>query len=286
MDRAQTFVKECLLSRNFDNPNKPIEEGRLQETLLLLPTDGGITSNLKKNKSKQKLTIENIHTHASKDHGEYKQDNYRTIKKNARVELHDYIKRCRKAVVNAKRSISAYEHDNKKRLEGKEMVKEYLQNNEAHIWEALPKYDTFLPMYEELWLSYIKDLLNINFDMETSEKVNVNGSSALLKLSMADYNGASLKVIRSRNANMIGIEGIIVWDGQQSFIMICKGTEVDELKIIPKKGTAFAFEIPLTKDTALQYTIIGDRLNYRSYDRAGRKFKSRRCDDLLYLINK
>lgn len=68
--------------------------------------------------------------------------------------------------------------------------------------------------------------------------------------------------------------------------MIVKGNIIDEIKCIPKKGTVFQFEIPISDDddSALRYSILGDRFKYRSVDRAGRKFKSRRCDDMLYYI--
>lgn len=66
--------------------------------------------------------------------------------------------------------------------------------------------------------------------------------------------------------------------------MITSGSLVDEIKIIPKKGTLFDFEIPLNDEQALQYSILGDRFKYRSVDRAGRKFKTRRCDDLLFYV--
>ena len=113
-----------------------------------------------------------------------------------------------------------------------------------------------------------------------------NGSSALLKLSMADYNGALLRVTNSKNKTLVGIQGIVVWDSQKLFIMIVKGHLVDQIKCIPKKGTVFQFEIPISDDcdSALRYSILGDRFKYRSVDRAGRKFKSRRCDDMLYYI--
>ncbi|EGA63236.1 Pop4p [Saccharomyces cerevisiae VL3] len=136
-------------------------------------------------------------------------------------------------------------------------------------------------MYKELWINYIKELLNITKNLKT-----FNGSLALLKLSMADYNGALLRVTKSKNKTLIGLQGIVIWDSQKFFIMIVKGNIIDEIKCIPKKGTVFQFEIPISDDddSALRYSILGDRFKYRSVDRAGRKFKSRRCDDMLYYI--
>lgn len=84
---------------------------------------------------------------------------------------------------------------------------------------------------------------------------------------------------------MIGIEGIVIWDSQKSFIMMTEGALVDEIKCIPKKGTIFALEIPLNDEDALQFSILGDRFKYRSSDRAGRKFKARRVDDMLYYVD-
>ncbi|QLL33903.1 hypothetical protein HG536_0F02280 [Torulaspora globosa] len=275
MDRSQLFIKEHLLTKNFKNPEKPVKENRLQETLLLLPTDGGLSSRLKRSESLLKISADNLDGKAEQHH---KHRDYKRINANSKVALKNYINTNK---ANAQRALHiAHE---KKLLERK-ILTEYLKNHETALWNALPHFKTFLPMHEKLWVGYMRDLLNIPAKISDSSKLTINGQAALMKLSMADYNGAFLKVASSRNRNLIGIEGIVIWDSQKNFIMVTRGKLIDELKIIPKKGTVFNFEIPVNEHDALLYTILGDRFKYRSNDRAGRKFKSRRCDDMLHYL--
>ncbi|CAI4055994.1 hypothetical protein SKDZ_02G3640 [Saccharomyces kudriavzevii ZP591] len=277
MDRAQTFIKECLFTKCLEDPEKPINENRLQDTLLLLPTDGGLTSRLQKQRKKSKLNLDNLqNVSQSKSEGEQlAKENYQKITKNSKIALREFISSCKK---NARKCLKLA-HDNK--ITDKANLSSYLKERHPTIYESLPEYDGFVPMYKELWLNYIIELLNITKNIKA-----FNGSSALLKLSMADYNGALLRVTKSKNKTLIGIQGIVIWDSQKFFVMIVKGPLVDQVKCIPKKGTVFQFEIPISDndDSALRYSILGDRFKYRSVDRAGRKFKSRRCDDMLYYI--
>ncbi|QLQ78444.1 hypothetical protein HG537_0A06910 [Torulaspora globosa] len=275
MDKAQLFIKEHLLTRNFKNPEKPIEENRLQETLLLLPTDGGLSSRLKRSESSRKISTDKLKGKVEQHH---KHTDYKRINTNSKIALKNYINTNK---ANAQRALRiAHE---KKLLERK-ILNEYLQEQEPELWNSLVHFKTFLPMHQELWIGYMRDLLNIPAKITDSSRLTINGQTALMKLSMADYNGAFLKVASSRNRNLVGIEGIVIWDSQKNFIMVTRGKLIDELKIIPKKGTVFNFEIPVNDDDALLYTILGDRFKYRSNDRAGRKFKSRRCDDLLHYL--
>ncbi|CAR26407.1 ZYRO0B08954p [Zygosaccharomyces rouxii] len=276
MDRTQQFIKECLFTKNFEDPNKPISDNRLQETLLILPTDGGVHQSLRRNKSKLKVTIGTVAEADAAAASSIKHPNYRKITKNARVALKDYINRCKSSVRNAKRIAR------EQNITEKNTLMDYLKVNHPKVWEDLPNFDKFKPMHEQLWIGYIKEMLNIPVEVRDTSKFNINRSQALFKLSMADYNGSFLKIVKSVNKNMIGIEGIVIWDSQKNFIMMTEGALVDEIKCIPKKGTIFALEIPLNDEDALQFSILGDRFKYRSSDRAGRKFKARRVDDMLY----
>lgn len=277
MDRSQLFIKECLLTRNFTDPEKPIKENRLQVTLLLLPTDGGVSTRIKRNRSKLKISSNTLEGSAEKSQ---KFKNYKKVNKNSRTALKSYINRCNSSVRKATQI--AYEIKAEDRIG----LSEHLQKDHAELWSALPQYDTFLPMHEKLWIGYIRELLNVPPKLADASKLSINGTSALMKLSMADYNGARLRVASSQNKNLVGIEGIVIWDSQKNFIMVSRGKLVDQIKIVPKKGTVFNFEIPINEQDALSYTILGDRFTYRSSDRAGRKFKSRRCDDMLHYVTK
>ncbi|CCK70529.1 RNase P/RNase MRP complex subunit KNAG_0E02700 [Huiozyma naganishii CBS 8797] len=276
MDRAQEFIKSCLFTKSFINPDKPIEENRLRETLLVLPTDGGLSSRLKHNRSKLKLTAENI----TSTNNKIRHPNYKSVSKNAKIAMKAYITGLKRAVQRAKKT--SYEND----ITEKQELELYLKENNPELWSQLPHYGEFEPMHKDLWVGYIKELLGLPVEtaIEDTSKLSINGSAALLKLSMAEYNGCLIKVAKSRNKNMVGIRGIVIWDSQKHFIIVTQGKLTDEVKCIPKQGTVFNFQIPLNDTDALEYSILGDRFKYRSSDRAGRKFKSRRCDDMLYYI--
>ncbi|CAR30498.1 RNase P/RNase MRP complex subunit [Lachancea thermotolerans CBS 6340] len=272
MNREQTFITEQILAKSLPTAEKAVDENRLQDTLLLLPTDGGLSSRLKKKNGKLRLLsgehIKNS-THSA----------YREINKNSKHALKSYINGARKASSTAKRIAS------EKNLRERPELLGYLKEKHPSVFGSIPRFDQILPMHEELWVNYMREILNIPDDVPSASKLNINGTNALLKLSMADYNGCMITVTKSRNENLRGIKGIVIWDSQKDFILLCRGELVDEIKCVPKMGTIFAFEIPVNKDEALQYTILGDRFKYRSSDRAGRKFKSRRCDDMLYYIS-
>ena len=278
MDRSQHFIKDCLFTKTFEDPNKPIAENRLQETLHILATDGGVSAALRKSKKKLKITTGTVLNADNAAVASIKHPNYRNIKSNARIALKNYITRCKSSVRKAKKAAHNHGFTNKTELSN------HLLAEDPQVLANLPHFEKFKPMHEQLWIGYIKEMLNLPEEVRDSSKFTINLSQTLLKLSMADYNGAFLKVINSVNKNLIGIEGIVIWDSQKSFIMVTCGPIVDELKCIPKKGTIFAFEIPLNGDDALQFSILGDRFKYRSSARAGRKFKARRVDDMLYYI--
>ncbi|CAB4253269.1 similar to Saccharomyces cerevisiae YBR257W POP4 Subunit of both RNase MRP and nuclear RNase P [Maudiozyma barnettii] len=275
MDKAQSFIKECLFTKNFDNPNKPIDEQRLQQTLLLMPTDGGLSTRLKRYKSSTKLTATNIEGNSNN----HKHPNYRTVNKNSKSALRNYINNCKDASKRAKNIAKENKINNRSDLN------KLLREKYKDLFDKLPRYETFLPMYEDFWVEYIKDILSLSSTVESGSRPSINANTSLMKLSMADYNGSLLKIVKSKNRNMTGIEGIVIWDSQKSFIMVTEGDLIDDVKCIPKKGTIFSFEIPINEEEALQYSILGDRFKYRSVDRASRKFKARRCDDMLYQLH-
>ncbi|AMD19312.1 HBR411Cp [Eremothecium sinecaudum] len=269
MDRIQPFITNCILARSFTNPSKPIDDKRLLETLMIQPTDGGLSNRLRKRKVNLLAEDGSLL--------QVKHENYKTINKNSKVALREYINKARSSSAMARKIA------NDKKFGTWEELETYLLINDQDLYSSLPKYDQFKPMHEELWCEYMLELLEVKTD--PSQGLKLNGEAALQKLSMADYNGSLLKVTKSRNKNLEGIEGLVLWDAQKSFILLCKGKIVDTVKCIPKKGTVFTFEIPINAEESLQYSIMGDRFKYRSSDRAGRKFKARRCDDLLYYIN-
>ena len=243
MNRDQSFITDCLLTKSLPNAAKVLDENRLQETLLLLPTDGGVSTRLKKKSGKLRLLSEG-HSKGPPHRA------YREIMKNSKIALKEYINSSRKATKAARRISS------ERNLRTRPALHEYLKTSEPEVFKSLPKFDAVLPMHNELWVKYMREILNIPDNVTSAAKLNINGTSAMLKLSMADYNGCMLTVAKSRNKTMSGIKGIVIWDSQKDFILICRGELVDEIKCIPKKGTVFSFEVPVNDEEALQYTCL------------------------------
>ena len=129
----------------------------------------------------------------------------------------------------------------------------------------IPKFEDFVAM-NDMWQTYIQDLLGLN------ETKSLNSSVMLPKLVNADFNGCLLTVLQSRNNEVVGARGIVVWDCQHSFIMVVpRGLDYKEwtslvdgnnaeilqkldpaaliggLKVIPKQYTLFGFDVVLPR---------------------------------------
>lgn len=153
---------------------------------------------------------------------------------------------------------------------------------------SIPQYAEFVPM-NNMWQDYMQSLLFPNPDSSTLPGLG----SILPKLATADYHGCLLTVIDSRNHLLLGVRGIVVLDTQHSFILVIPPKEntsglspteqVGGLRAIAKKGSLFAFDvlIPREEEECLGFTIAGTRFEFRSADRAARKFKNHKVDNLV-----
>lgn len=126
-------------------------------------------------------------------------------------------------------------------------------------------YADFQPMHV-LWKSYISELLS------TSENTGVITG----KLASADFHGALLEVVKSKNPTNVGIKGLVTWEARTSFVLV---TPDDRLVIINKAGTVF--RIQGIEKKRRDFDIIGSRFMYRTADRSARKFKSHSVDGLV-----
>lgn len=93
MDRTQTFIKDCLFTKCLEDPEKPFNENRFQDTLLLLPTDGGLTSRLQRVVSFSFVNLDNLQKVSqleSADKHNLFSLNQR-INKNSKIALREYI---------------------------------------------------------------------------------------------------------------------------------------------------------------------------------------------------
>jgi len=100
------------------------------------------------------------------------------------------------------------------------------------------KYATFAQM-NTLWLQYITLLLQVK--KEDKEKgIDIDEATMQTnlcgKLVKADFSGARVKIVKSKNKAMVGTVGLIVRESARTFVLI---SEDDTVKTIPKEGSVF-----------------------------------------------
>lgn len=197
-----------------------------------------------------------------------------TRKSNARKNMRIYIKTTQ---ANQKKAIKRLQAFQRKHPEAPMKVNSLLKQY------SIPRYIEYEPL-NQLWNQYILDLL-------FGEQRNPNLNMVLPKLSSADYNGSHLTVLECRNPHLVGMAGIVLYDAQHSFIMVIPQVTESEttispsealggLRIIPKKGTMFGFDVAMGDDI-VGFTILGSRFELRAVDRSGKKFKSHDVEDIL-----
>lgn len=94
-------------------------------------------------------------------------------------------------------------------------------------------------------------------------------------LSRADYHGAIFNVYQSRCPSYVGIQGIMIQETLNTFVLIRNNDS--RFATIPKKGTIFSVYLrlnPETQDTT-EWQLCGDQLIGHSGLRSAKKFKSR-----------
>ncbi|KAK3361088.1 putative rRNA and tRNA processing protein [Lasiosphaeria ovina] len=151
------------------------------------------------------------------------------------------------------------------------------------------KYALFEPLHN-LWLGYIREILG--------GEIYTGGEGAAAKLTSADYHGAGVEVVRSGCVSRVGIKGIVVKDSKFAFDIV---TKKNTLKLVPKEGTVFRFEVPAVdarggsrapgaedakgaaaatpeqhetdRPQNMVFEIHGDQFQFRSADRANKKFR-------------
>lgn len=213
-------------------------------------------------------------------------------KRKTRTELHAYIKTTLDNQKKLTKKIQAHDRKVKKGDKLKPFPVERLLEH-----YSVPRYEEFIGL-NYLWQLYIQDLLMVTNALQDATQL-------LPKLTTADYTGCLLTVIESRSRTLIGTRGIVAWDTQHSFILCVPRKEdskewneqaksytpseqVGGFRIIPKKGSLFAFDVVLPsknpesmEEECIGFTISGSRFELRSVDRSSKKFKNHRVDDML-----
>jgi len=144
--------------------------------------------------------------------------------------------------------------------------KKYLTARERRSMglNRLPKegisYDDMRPLHE-LWKGYITDL--VDFD-KVKPKVD---EQLQMRLCRADYHGAYFKVTRSGCPSLVGLEGFVAAETRNTFQLVAKD---NRLRIVPKAGTAVAFEI-----SGKLVTLDAGIMAMKPADRAVKKWKNR-----------
>ena len=180
-----------------------------------------------------------------------------------------------------------------------------------------------------MWCSYIREILGISpastasliiaggggkhtAEEQQSKEVQrprttyVTPASAGPMLASADFHGAKITCVRSKCAGRVGAEGIVVRDTKFTFVIV---NSRDEVKIVPKEGAVFRFEVPLVNDGGengtvsegkvveqrgdsidseekcgtdkrLVFELHGEHFKNRAVDRANKKFKMHIPPDL------
>ncbi len=150
----------------------------------------------------------------------------------------------------------------------------------------------FEPLHR-LWLGYVREVLG--------SEVYTGGEGAAAKLASADFHGAGVEVVRSGCVSRVGIHGVVIKDSKFAFEIVTPGNQV---KLVPKEGTVFRFEVPVPTPAPaasegpkeghgerggqgmeegkgkedltpkMVFEIHGEQFQFRSADRASRKFRS------------
>ena len=190
----------------------------------------------------------------------FRRDLLKRRKQSTRVDLKQYISQTLKSQRKLTKKIQHLQRQN-------------VKFNLNHLLRTynIPQFESFLHM-NSLWQSYIQSLLTYDgkFQLQISQIVS--------RLVNADFNGCFITVLQSRNTNLVGTRGIIVWDAQHLFIIVApqgnqskewfsslddKGNEQPErnrknkisasdlvsgFKAIPKQHTMFGFDIIVPRD--------------------------------------
>ena len=146
------------------------------------------------------------------------------------------------------------------------------------------KYAIYEPLHR-LWCGYMREILGMSDAEDGSQKGKdyVDPESAGPLLCSADYHGAEIEVVRSRCVGRVGLKGIVLKDTKFTFEVV---TAEDKVKIAPKEGTVFRFEVPFEQaqheagKKPLVFEIYGNQFKIRAPDRANKKFRLHLDPDL------
>ncbi|KAE9396071.1 RNase P subunit p29-like protein [Gymnopus androsaceus JB14] len=145
------------------------------------------------------------------------------------------------------------------------------------------KFDLFVPLHH-LWIGYMSELMMLNGTEPPSS------ASIHPKLLKADFSGSFVSVQTSKNPSLVGIQGIVIHESENTFVII---TRENKTKVLPKQNAIFTLCVPaysisdslsaastILDIPHLAFTLYGNQFRFRASERAGRKFKCKESIEL------
>uniref|UniRef100_A0A2M4AZ71 Ribonuclease P protein subunit p29 n=1 Tax=Anopheles triannulatus TaxID=58253 RepID=A0A2M4AZ71_9DIPT len=137
---------------------------------------------------------------------------------------------------------------------------------------ALPsdtvQYKDAVPLHR-LWCGYFSKFFQSHGTPDVTDSSYNMIVASLLK---ADYHGAKVTVVRSKQPSVVGMKGIVVLDTKGTFKIVSKD---NRLRTIPKNDSVFEIQ---SKENVV--TLFGKHLNARPAERSVRKIKVFSLPDL------
>ncbi|XP_035917837.1 ribonuclease P protein subunit p29-like [Anopheles stephensi] len=152
---------------------------------------------------------------------------------------------------------------NKKKLSRKEI-------KELGLYTLPPdtvKYADALKLHR-VWRGYYQTI----FPEMQPDVTDPEYDKVIASLLKADYHGAKIQIVRSKQSSVVGMKGIVVLDTKGTFKMVSKD---DKLRTIPKRDSQFEV---ICGDRMV--TIFGKHLSARPAERAVKKLKIFAIPDL------
>lgn len=118
------------------------------------------------------------------------------------------------------------------------------------------------------WKKYAQELLGVDYFLANGwEGGDRDSKTETLqnRVRKIDYFGCFMRVTKSRCSEYIGMQGIVLRETKNTFMMICPD---DTVKIIPKLHSEFSFVVGRAG-----FSILGNHLHQRSVERAKHNFK-------------
>jgi ribonuclease P protein subunit POP4 len=119
-------------------------------------------------------------------------------------------------------------------------------------------YEKYLKI-NSLWKNYAASCLLtcLPKEVKENESANIlNEENVLNCLKQIDYHGCHLTIKRSNSKTLIGLSGIVLQDRKNVFFIL---SEDNQIKIVPKAGSLFEFEL---FDT-FKLTLVGSNMLYK-----------------------